>query len=525
MIHIYSGVPGSGKTTALLGDFIKVIENHGIGGILFLSFTRSVRKEIWERMVALGYEEDDIRSVVRTLHSFCFSSLGLSRDNVMSADDYEEFNRQYHYNIAMRESWGEDTFSEELEEGESFGNILLRTIHLLYQMRKDLTAWKSIAHQIPDEYYQHISLEVLQAFEVDYSAFKKKLGKYDYIDFIMKFRDNGQYPTFDFLFIDEVQDFNPLELQVIDGLKEKAGQAWLAGDAKQSIMNFKGASPEWFEALIEDNRTRVVELNFSHRLPKDIVVHAMYTIKKQKGFHRIQEIETNLQGGVVRQIPGSIEYLVGDLGRHYNTEWKYFIVSRVRYRLGEVKKHLSESFLPYGIIGRGQSIFNASMESTMRLLRDIVSGNFGMSGKQVGLLLRDIPQKDNLKRGWKTDIVEKNSISMEEFYGGFVRVKNAQDFIGLFISCLNSKEKRAAYLSWIQKGYPAFNSSKINVFLGTWHGCKGLECDCVYSIPEITRRIARSMQEPDGYNSEVRLQYVVDTRARHELVIVGSEYI
>jgi len=83
------GPPGTGKTTTL----IKIVESELKKGtppdrIAFVSFSKKAAEEARERAI----EKLDIGVAdlewFRTLHSFAFQCLGLSRKDVMSAKDY-----------------------------------------------------------------------------------------------------------------------------------------------------------------------------------------------------------------------------------------------------------------------------------------------------------------------------------------------------------------------------------------------------------------------------------------------------
>jgi superfamily I DNA/RNA helicase len=62
--------------------------------------------------------------------------------------------------------------------------------------------------------------------------------------------------------------------------------------------------------------------------------------------------------------------------------------------------------------------------------------------------------------------------------------------------------------------------SEITVRLGTVHASKGMEADNVYLNAEKTMKVMESAElDPD---SEIRVEYVGMTRARHELTIIGE---
>jgi superfamily I DNA/RNA helicase len=110
MKTIILGPPGTGKTTTLLNlvdQFIKQgIRPKQIG---YFSFTRKAANEAATRAAEkFGLDRETDLENFRTLHSFAFRKLGITKEKMMGPDDYREFGKnvvfqlkQLHFLVMM----------------------------------------------------------------------------------------------------------------------------------------------------------------------------------------------------------------------------------------------------------------------------------------------------------------------------------------------------------------------------------------------------------------------------------------
>ena len=96
--------------------------------------------------------------------------------------------------------------------------------------------------------------DLLELFMQNYQAIKTKNNLMDFNDLSRKMLEllsnervrQELQQKYDYIFIDEYQDVNPLQDKIMSLIAGKQTQVFTVGDIKQSIYGFRGSSPEWF---------------------------------------------------------------------------------------------------------------------------------------------------------------------------------------------------------------------------------------------------------------------------------------
>ena len=96
--------------------------------------------------------------------------------------------------------------------------------------------------------------------------YKRATNKFDYVDMIDKYIQVGEPPKLDYLFVDEAQDFTPLQWEMVSKIAEYADQVFIAGDDDQAIHRWTGVDVQLFKEC-SDN---IEVLDQSYRIPSSV---------------------------------------------------------------------------------------------------------------------------------------------------------------------------------------------------------------------------------------------------------------
>ena len=105
-------------------------------------------------------------------------------------------------------------------------------------------------------------LKIKEQFE----KFKRDNHLQDYPDMLDSYIRKPKVPQVDFLIVDEAQDCSVPQMHAIDRIAEHVKEIILVGDPNQTIFQFAGADPDFFEKLfakVKDEDELKVGLNYT----------------------------------------------------------------------------------------------------------------------------------------------------------------------------------------------------------------------------------------------------------------------
>jgi len=256
MKTIILGPPGTGKTTTLLNlvdEFIKKgIRPKQIG---YFSFTKKAATEAANRAAdKFGLDIENDLANFRTLHSYAFNQLGMTKEKMMGPDDYKEFGQKCGIPIkTARFSTDDGTFNSD--------NEYLTIINTAAVKRMDLLEYYDSRQNILD-----IERNTLFLLADELKRFKKEKGLKDFNDLLEDFIEKDIKRSFEVLFIDEAQDLSLLQWDMVRCIWANAKKTYIAGDDDQAIFKWAGADVDHFIALKEEVDD-IQTLDQSYRIP------------------------------------------------------------------------------------------------------------------------------------------------------------------------------------------------------------------------------------------------------------------
>ena len=470
-LRLVLGGPGCGKTTRLL-EIVKTEMANGVppSAIAFVTFTKAAATEARERAAAqffLDAEED--LPWFRTIHSLAYTRLGISREEILDANDWAEFGR-----VVGEELTGTYESMDGLPTfgGRATGDTLLRIADYAGTTLVTLEeAWAGLNEAVP----WHRLLRFSAALE----AYKADTGKLDFTDLLRRYAAEGEPVPVTVAVIDEAQDLTAAQWAVVRRAFMTAERVYVAGDDDQAIYHWAGADV----------------LHVSHRLPRRI--HAL----SQQVAHRIS-------ARYVKQFTPSAREGTVDWHQHASTidfsvEGTWFLLARNNYMLRELEASIRELGLNY-MKRAGPAVLPSDIKvmQTWERLR---------SGKQDVMSASDARALAKALEQPKPQTKELAKYKLSDFgWDAWAAQPWFEVLTGIPL------ERRDYYLACLRRGEKLTRAPRIRI--ETIHGVKGAEADHVVLLTDMSKRTAASYQL--SADNEHRVFYVGITRAVQSLHLV-----
>jgi superfamily I DNA/RNA helicase len=146
-----------------------------------------------------------------------------------------------------------------------------------------------------------------------------------------------QFPTYDYVFVDEVQDLNPIQYEILKRVVKEDGRIIAVGDSHQAIYAFRGA---YQDGMLEGKRSmgmKSLPLSKTYRCSQAVTAQAM---------------EFNHYMGTFSSCPGSVRYAEAIPARNLIHTKGMMILSRYNAPLFQVAMRLGKNRVPFYMMGR-----------------------------------------------------------------------------------------------------------------------------------------------------------------------------
>lgn len=304
---------------------------------------------------------------------------------------------------------------------ELYGISDVRTLHsfarsvLSKATNKEVNIYPKLSEIIKTD------LKVLQGLEIDFDQIfynkdegnknidfyrqrRKYYDCYGYTDIIyaaVKYfeQNKNKIPTYEQIVVDEFQDFNILEVSLIDLLSEKS-PVLLAGDDDQALYIFKSASPDHIRHRHGDKYPdyEAFNLPFCARCPKVVVEATNNLIDSAKNYKLLvgridkpykyfdshsKDIESSKYPQISyaqvfsAQMPWFIESKIKEIAEDTRSKFSVLIISPISIQASTIGKKLNEKgFNSVEFIDKKDNNYSLLIEG-LRLLIEDIKNNLG----------------------------------------------------------------------------------------------------------------------------------------------------
>ncbi len=371
---------GTGKTRTIIARAEHLIRNNvPPNRILLLTFTRRAAKEMVDRLNQMIGRQADLL-MAGTFHHFCLYTMRrmpgpfeMENATVIDRDDQVQL---------MKLIRGE--FKQE-------SGSLPRAAELV-----NLCSYARNTNQPIEDYlgrHTDFDNETVRRIRTISQAFdkRKKQNNYlDYDDILFRFAQRlHEVPAirdrlrgyYDHILVDEMQDTNPLQWLILDGLRDPA-QLFCVGDDAQSIYAFRGAdfrNVHSFTARVPGSVVLKLEENYRSTqgildLSNWLLSASPLNYDKKLTAHRKTQSTPRLM-----DFDGDFEearWVTRDLLERYEggARWKdHMIITRTGYGARSVESFMVEKKIPYQFVGGVSLLQAAHVKDLFSLIRSCAS--------------------------------------------------------------------------------------------------------------------------------------------------------
>lgn len=486
--EIILGPPGTGKTTKLLSlvdeELSRGTPPDRIG---YVSFTKQAANEAMTRACEKFKLKKHDFKYFRTLHSLCFTSMGLSNSDVFEGKKIVDFGNWLGVELSEHKR-----MDDGLLMGFTQGDRALFMENLSRIMCVDLKdLYDRDCDGLPWVFVERIARGLKQ--------YKYDNQLIDYTDMLVMFAETQWSPQLDVLFVDEAQDLSALQWRVVWKLSKTCSKVVIAGDDDQAIYRWAGAAVDDFVYMSGS----VTVLDKSWRVPKVIQSVSENIISRVTQRRDKQWAPRESKGELDRLSRFDDLDLSGD---------DILILARNAFVLRDIENMLKSDGVLYN--ARGHNSVRPSIINAIITWEKLRSGQ-SVQVSDVRNVYDYMSSSKGVKRGFKTlpSFLPDQLVNIQELFdaGGLI----VNDLWHDSLDRIPAKEM-AYMLKARNNGEKLLQKPRIR--LSTIHGSKGSEAEHVVLIRDMANRTYQEMNKlPED---EARVWYVAATRAKQKLSLI-----
>lgn len=526
------GIAGSGKTTLCKELLLKKLEEgYTLSDVFYTSFTRSAIASARKKLIEAGFDEEEVRESVRTMHSFCFRLLGLEKSDLMRREDYQQFfdfifeklGIMLEFNPKLLRESFEVVSDEDIAEEPDGNKVItiydiLRNKYLIDIDEITDSKWFKIEETSSFNFENRlVDRRTLKTIVMFLKQFKRDMGKLDYTDLLFQVWKLGLKPEKRIFFFDEFQDFTRLQYEVYKLWTEHAEFVVIAGDELQSQFDWMGGDYHFFIEEFKKADKKIV-LEKSYRVPQHILDYVwnflklnnaeMIDIKKPISLSGFSGDVINFNYCKVSDIVEIVKKLEGDT----------IILTRTNYLKRVLKEELSKNGVIFYEYGRGKRYWTPLLVTLYNALLKFKK-NHELNREEVLALILHSYVGGHIKRGVQTKL-RRGEIELDkEVYKkmDLLRFFEPRIFGYSFEQLVNMLRVDGKEVLIERYNVVREMIKDVKVYVSTIHSFKGLEADNVVYVTNLTSRVLKNFNK----QQEIINSYVAMTRPRKRLLIVN----
>jgi ATP-dependent DNA helicase UvrD/PcrA len=456
---IVIAVAGSGKSTTII-EAMKLARGESI----FLAFNKAIADELKRRGVN-----------ARTFHALVFGAvLRFCRQDGPTLDKLRLISR--------------NLFS--YQESRLYGSFANRMVGLARGMGIGIPGMTPDTEEEWIALAEHHSLEpdsdgadFGEAIDAARRLFDACLedARVDFDDMLYRaVRDNITLPKFDFVFVDEAQDTNPIQRAILRKIMAPEARLVAVGDPAQAIYGFRGADSDALATLGREFNCAELPLSITYRCPRLVVEY-------------VQQWVSHIEAR-----PGAPDGVVTDLG----TDWNPLdfiagdlVVCRKSAPLIQAAFRFIRAGVPVQVLGRDIG------EGLKALIKKMNARSVDQLGEKLVI--------------WQEREVAKAMKDEDES-----KAESIRDRAGVLIFLIDELQEGKRTIADLEAGIDwLFKDKSRAVIFCTGHKSKGLEAQRVFWLGR-SECPAQWARKPWQRQQEVNLCYVIGTRAMSELAFM-----